>query len=140
MLITASKLRLDAPQPLRHILLKHTIYGGEPPHDIPLFLFEALHLAARTTHFPVPCFFGGGLIDHRSGTAERVSPDRDLLVRRQYFSRAVAGFPGRVLQALARHVPTAGSHLVALLEQPWRLIERGGLRRWFGGFRGPVLC
>src|SRR5207247_6381949 len=56
-------------------------------------LFEALHLAARTTHFPVPCFFGGGLIDHRSGTAERVSPDRDLLVRRPVFLSGRRGIP-----------------------------------------------
>src|SRR5438034_6104552 len=81
----ASSRRRVAPRHLRPRLLELALDGGEPPLEIPLFLFEALHLAARTTHFPVPCFFGGGLIDHRSGTAERVSPDRDLLVRRPVF-------------------------------------------------------
>lgn len=136
----ASSRRRVAPRHLRPRLLELALDGGEPPLEIPLFLFEALHLAARTTYFPVRASSAAA---SSIIAAARLSVFRRTVIfscAAQYFSRAVAGFPGRVLQALARHVPTAGSHLVALLEQPWRLIERGGLRRWFGGFRGPVLC
>src|SRR5207247_8892874 len=52
-LMPASSRRRVAPRHLRPRLLELDLDAGMPPLEIPLFLFEALHLAARTTHFPV---------------------------------------------------------------------------------------